>query len=134
MKNTLLWFGSSILNLLAILDQRTITFALGFIVSILAIINYLLQIRKNSTAEDRNKVKRIKENLKVMFKFNKKNIVKAGLSSLLGGLILVLTPTIELLATGSIVWKHVGYAAIAAGVLAVTDVFKEIKKEIDEQN
>jgi phosphatidylglycerophosphate synthase len=42
------WLLSSLfLNIVANLDKTNITFVLGVIVSILAIINYVIQIKKN---------------------------------------------------------------------------------------
>ena len=42
----LLW-ASLFLNIVANLDKTNVTFVLGVIVSILAIINYVIQIKKN---------------------------------------------------------------------------------------
>lgn len=43
----LLWAGSMLLNAAAYIDKQTVTFLLGTTVSILAIIHYVIQIRKN---------------------------------------------------------------------------------------
>ena len=45
--NHILLWSSITLNVLANLDRTNITFGLGVIVSILAIINYVIQIKKN---------------------------------------------------------------------------------------
>jgi phosphatidylglycerophosphate synthase len=45
--NHILLWSSIMLNILANLDRTNITFGLGVIVSILAIINYVIQIKKN---------------------------------------------------------------------------------------
>jgi phosphatidylglycerophosphate synthase len=45
--NHILLWSSIILNILANLDKTNVTFVLGVIVSILAIINYVIQIKKN---------------------------------------------------------------------------------------
>jgi phosphatidylglycerophosphate synthase len=45
--NHILLWSSIILNILANLDKTNTTFVLGVIVSILAIINYVIQIKKN---------------------------------------------------------------------------------------
>ena len=45
--NHILLWSSIILNVLANLDKTNVTFVLGVIVSILAIINYVIQIKKN---------------------------------------------------------------------------------------
>jgi phosphatidylglycerophosphate synthase len=45
--NHILLWSSIILNVLANLDKTNTTFVLGVIVSILAIINYVIQIKKN---------------------------------------------------------------------------------------
>jgi len=45
--NHILLCSSIILNILANLDKTNTTFVLGVIVSILAIINYVIQIKKN---------------------------------------------------------------------------------------
>ncbi|NDB57382.1 hypothetical protein EB001_02850 [bacterium] len=45
--NHILLWSSIILNILANLDRTNVTFGLGVIVSILAIINYVIQIKKN---------------------------------------------------------------------------------------
>jgi phosphatidylglycerophosphate synthase len=45
--NHILLWSSIVLNILANLDKTNTTFVLGVIVSILAIINYVIQIKKN---------------------------------------------------------------------------------------
>ena len=45
--NHILLWSSIVLNILANVDRTNITFALGVVVSILAIINYVIQIKKN---------------------------------------------------------------------------------------
>jgi phosphatidylglycerophosphate synthase len=45
--NHILLWSSITLNILANLDRTNTTFVLGVIVSILAIINYIIQIKKN---------------------------------------------------------------------------------------
>jgi phosphatidylglycerophosphate synthase len=45
--NHILLWSSITLNILANLDKTNTTFVLGVIVSILAIINYIIQIKKN---------------------------------------------------------------------------------------
>lgn len=45
--NHILLWSSITLNILANLDKTNTTFVLGVIVSILAIINYVIQIKKN---------------------------------------------------------------------------------------
>lgn len=45
--NHILLWSSIILNILANVDRTNITFGLGVIVSVLAIINYVIQIKKN---------------------------------------------------------------------------------------
>ena len=45
--NHILLWSSITLNILANLDRTNITFGLGVIVSCLAIINYVIQIKKN---------------------------------------------------------------------------------------
>lgn len=41
-----MWFGSTVLNIIALLDKGTITWVLGCAVSILAAIYYVLSIRE----------------------------------------------------------------------------------------
>jgi hypothetical protein len=45
--NHILLWSSIILNILANIDRTNVTFVLGVIVSFLAIINYVIQIKKN---------------------------------------------------------------------------------------
>jgi phosphatidylglycerophosphate synthase len=45
--NHILLWSSITLNVLANLDRTNVTFVLGVIVSFLAIINYVIQIKKN---------------------------------------------------------------------------------------
>ena len=45
--NHILLWSSITLNILANLDRTNVTFILGVIVSILAIVNYVIQIKKN---------------------------------------------------------------------------------------
>jgi phosphatidylglycerophosphate synthase len=45
--NHILFWSSIFLNIAANLDRTNVTFVLGVIVSILAIINYVIQIKKN---------------------------------------------------------------------------------------
>lgn len=61
------------------------------------------------------------------------NIFKAGASTLLGGLILVGTTVVTSLQEGQLHWKPVLISAAIAVFLAVTDMFKEAKKQIDNQ-
>jgi phosphatidylglycerophosphate synthase len=45
--NHILLWSSIFLNIAANLDRTNVTFGLGVVVSILAIINYVIQIKKN---------------------------------------------------------------------------------------
>jgi hypothetical protein len=45
--NHILLWSSIVLNVLANIDRTNVTFVLGVIVSFLAIINYVIQIKKN---------------------------------------------------------------------------------------
>lgn len=45
--NHILLWSSIVLNILANIDRTNVTFVLGVIVSFLAIINYVIQIKKN---------------------------------------------------------------------------------------
>lgn len=61
------------------------------------------------------------------------NILKAGASTLLGGLILVGTTIVTTLQDGKLHWTAIGTSFAIAVFLAVTDMFKEAKKQIDNQ-
>lgn len=62
------------------------------------------------------------------------NIWKAWISTLLGLLIPVITGIVTMVSSGNGVdWKAVKMSLIATGLLALTDLFKEIQTKLNEK-
>ncbi len=63
---------------------------------------------------------------------SKKNILRAGFSTLLGVIIGLLTTAVGWIANGHFDWKTFTAGMLVAVVMAVTDILKEVKKGLDE--
>lgn len=63
-----------------------------------------------------------------------KYLIKAWISTLLGGLITVMTTLVSWIIDGSFNWKAFAASFGIAVILAFTDLFKELKKQIDEED
>lgn len=64
-------------------------------------------------------------------KISRKHILKAWISSLLGLLITVIPTVADVIIDGAVHWKKTGLLLSGTVILSLTDLFKEIKREID---
>ena len=62
-----------------------------------------------------------------------RNIFRAWISSVLGALILLIPTVVDLMQKGEVDWSKTGWLMIGAVLLALTDAFKEAKRQLDEE-